>query len=128
MAAGAFPIYLIARDRFDKPWMGLLFAVVYLMYAPIQWISWANFHPEALVIAPLLYAWWFASHRRWKPMFIALLIALATREDTALVVIMLGLILLFMYRPGKGEHRDRVMALWHRSDSVSGGTSSRPGS
>ena len=55
--------------------MGLVFAVVYLMYAPIQWISWANFHPEALVIAPLLYAWWFAMHRRWRGMFIALVIA-----------------------------------------------------
>ena len=48
-----------------KPWMGFLFAVVYLMYAPIQWISWANFHPEALVITPLLFAWWFATRRRW---------------------------------------------------------------
>ena len=92
--------------------MGLVFAVVYLMYAPIQWISWANFHPEALVIAPLLYAWWFATQRRWRPMFIALVIALSIREDTALVVIMLGLILAIMYRPGKGEHRDRMMALW----------------
>jgi uncharacterized membrane protein len=111
LAAAAFPIYLIARDRFAKPWMGLLFAVVYLMYAPIQWISWANFHPEALVIAPLLYAWWFASKRRWRGMFIALLIALSIREDAALVVIVMGLILLVMYRPGKGDHRDRVMAL-----------------
>ena len=112
LAAAAFPIYLIARDRFAKPWMGLLFAVVYLMYAPIQWIAWANFHPESLVIAPLLYAWWFATHRRWRGMFIALVIALSIREDTALVVIMLGLILAFMYRPGKGDHRDRMMALW----------------
>ena len=32
-------------------------------------------------------------------MFIALLIALSIREDTALVVIMLGLVLAFMYRP-----------------------------
>jgi uncharacterized membrane protein len=111
LAAAAFPIYLIARDRFAKPYMGLLFAVIYLMYAPIQWISWANFHPESLVVAPLLYAWWFASHKRWRPMFIALLIALSIREDTALVVIMLGLILAFMYRPGKGEHRDRMIAL-----------------
>jgi uncharacterized membrane protein len=112
LAAAAFPIYLIARDRFAKPWIGLLFAVVYLMYAPIQWIAWANFHPESLVIAPLLYAWWFATHRRWRGMFIALLIALAIREDTALVVIMLAVILAFMYRPGKGDHRDRMMALW----------------
>jgi uncharacterized membrane protein len=111
LAVAAFPIYLIARDRFAKPWIGLLFAVVYLMYAPIQWISWANFHPEALVIAPLLYAWWFATQRRWRGMFIALVIALSIREDTALVVIMLGLILAFLYRPAKGEHRDRMMAL-----------------
>jgi len=111
LAAAAFPIYLIARDRFAKPWMGLLFAVVYLMYAPIQWISWANFHPEALVIAPLLYAWWFASHRRWRAMFIALVIALSVREDAALVVIMMGIVLAIVYRPGKGEHRDRMMAL-----------------
>ena len=111
LAAAAFPIYLIARDRFARPWIGLLFAVVYLMYAPIQWISWANFHPESLVIAPLLYAWWFGSNRRWRGMFISLLIALSIREDTALVVIMLGLILVLMYRPGKGDHRDRMMAL-----------------
>ena len=71
-AAAAFPIYLIARDRFQQPWMGLVFAVVYLMYAPIQWISWANFHPEALVIAPLLFAWWFATQRRWRGWFFAM--------------------------------------------------------
>ncbi len=112
LAAAAFPIYLIARDRFTKPWLGLLFAVVYLMYAPIQWIAWANFHPESLVIAPLLYAWWFATHRRWRGMFVALLVALSIREDTALVLMMLALILAFMYRPGKGDHRDRMMALW----------------
>ncbi len=111
LAVAAFPIYLIARDRFAKPWMGLLFATVYLLYAPIQWISWANFHPESLVVAPLLYAWWFASHRRWRGMFIALVIALSIREDAALVVIMLGIILAVMYRPGKGDHRDRMMAL-----------------
>ncbi len=111
LAFGAFPVYLIARDRIGRPWMGMVFAAVYLIYAPIQWISWANFHPEALVIAPLLYAWWFATHRRWRGMFIALLIALSIREDAALVVIMLGIVLAVMYRPGKGEHRDRMMAL-----------------
>ena len=63
------------------------------------------------MIAPLLYAWWFATHRRWRPMFIALVIALSIREDAALVVMMLGVILAIMYRPGKGERRDRMIAL-----------------
>ena len=61
LALGAIPTYLIARDKLRSPWMGLLFAVVYLMYAPVQWISWAMFHPEALVITPFLFAWWFAT-------------------------------------------------------------------
>lgn len=61
LAWACVPIYLIARDKFNKPWMGLLFAVVYLMYAPVQWISWSMFHPEALVITPFLYVWWFAT-------------------------------------------------------------------
>jgi uncharacterized membrane protein len=111
IAVAAFPVYLIARDRFAKPWMGLLFAVVYLMYAPIQWMSWANFHPESLVIAPLLYAWWFAAQRRWRGMFIALLVALSVREDAALVVIMLGVILLLRFWRTRGEHRDRTIAM-----------------
>ncbi|MFZ8902263.1 MAG: DUF2079 domain-containing protein, partial [Ilumatobacteraceae bacterium] len=66
MGLGAIPVYLLARDRFRTPWMGLVFAVVFLMYAPVQWIVWANFHPEALVVTPLLASWWCARTRRWR--------------------------------------------------------------
>ena len=38
LALGAWPVYLIARDKFRTEWVGLLFAFVYLMYAPVQWI------------------------------------------------------------------------------------------
>lgn len=98
LALGAVPLYLIARDKFKTPWMGLLFAVVYLMYVPVQWISWAMFHPEALVIAPLLYAWWFATKQRWGWCYAMVLLALSTREDTALAVFMMGLVLLVYLR------------------------------
>ena len=74
LGLGAVPTYLIARDRFERPWIGLLFAFVYLMYAPIQWISWAMFHPEALVISPMLFAWWFATRQRWGWFFGAVLL------------------------------------------------------
>ncbi len=82
-------MYLIARDRL-KSVDAAFFAVVYLMYAPIQWISWANFHPEALVITPMLFAWWFATRRHWGWCFGARRLALSTREDTALAIFMLG--------------------------------------
>ena len=93
MGLGAIPTYLLARDRFRSPWMGFVFASVFLMYAPVQWIVWANFHPEALVVTPLLMAWWCARTERWKWFAGFLLLALSTREDTALAVIVLGFVL-----------------------------------
>ena len=105
LALGAAPVYLIARDKFRTPWMGLVFAVVYLMYAPLQWISWAMFHPEALVITPFLFAWWFATRERWGWFFAMVLIALATREDTAMAVFMMGVVLLIYMRKAPDYRR-----------------------
>lgn len=93
MGLGAIPVYLLARDRFATPWMGLTFAVVYLNYAPIQWIVWANFHPEALVVTPLLAAWWCARTRRWRWFAVFVLLSLSMREDAALAIAVLGFVL-----------------------------------
>lgn len=140
LGAGAIPTYLIARDRFGPrahssveasvepsgdvastvpptgferlgpEWIGAVFAVAYLLYAPVQWIAWANFHPEALVITPFLFAWWFARRGRWLGFWIALVIALSTREDTALAVFVLGGVLWWMFRRAGRPARDQWMA------------------
>ncbi len=112
LGAGAIPTYLIARDRLKSPWVALAFAGVYLMYAPIQWIAWANFHPEALVVTPLLFAWWFAINHRWRAFFISIVIALSMREDTALAVFVMGLVLWWMMRgDDPSDRRNQRMAL-----------------
>lgn len=98
MGLAAVPVYLLARDRFLSPWLGSFFAFVFLMYAPIQWIVWANFHPEALVVAPMLMAWWCARTDRWRWFSFFLVLALSTREDTALAVIMLGVVMMVSER------------------------------
>lgn len=112
LGAGAVPTYLLARDRLASPWVGFAFALVYLMYAPIQWIAWANFHPEALVVTPLLFAWWFATQRRWRAFFVAIVVALSTREDTALAVLVMGAVLWWMLRrEDSDDRRSQRMAL-----------------
>lgn len=93
IALAALPIYLVAKQRFQRPSVGLLFAFAYLMYAPVQWISWINFHPEALCIAPFMFAWWFAMNKRWRWYFVSLFCVVMMREDAALAVIMLGVVL-----------------------------------
>ena len=90
LALGAAPLYLIGRDRMRSPWAGFVLAVVYLLYTPIQFISWAMFHPEALVVTPFLFAWWFAMRRQWRWYAAMVLICLLIREDVALAVMMLG--------------------------------------
>ncbi len=91
---GGVPVYLIARDRLENAWLGLGFCIAYLMYAPIQFISWANFHPEALVFTPMLFAWWCARKRYWKATLVFVVLALSTREDTALAIFMMGMVLI----------------------------------
>lgn len=93
IALGALPVYLIAKAKLGRPSIGLLFAAVYLMYAPLQNINQRDFHPEALVVAPFLFAWYCAMQRRWRWFFACLVIAMGMREDTALAVIMLGVVL-----------------------------------
>ena len=95
LGLGALPVYLLARDRLKNSWMGLLFALAYLMYAPLQWLSWRDFHPEVLAITPLLAAWWCARTCRWVWFYAFICIVLLTREDTALAVIALGVVLAF---------------------------------
>jgi uncharacterized membrane protein len=92
LGLGAAPVYLIARDRLG-PWHGLAFAVSYLFYPAVQFISWANYHPEAMIITPFLFVWWFALRGRWKSYWVTLALVLSIREDVALAVMILGIVL-----------------------------------
>jgi uncharacterized membrane protein len=116
IAVAALPVYLIAKRVFGgsakwwAPYVGLAFAASYLLYAPAQFVAWINFHPEAMVIAPFLFAWYFALLRRWGWFFTFIVVAMAMREDTALAVIMLGLVLLVVNRHSETRGRDAKMA------------------
>lgn len=89
---GAVPVYLLARDRLS-PWYGLGFATAFLLYPAVQFIAWANYHPEALVITPFLFAWWFAHRERWRAYYAMVVLVLIIREDAALAVMVLGVVL-----------------------------------
>jgi uncharacterized membrane protein len=95
MALGAVPLYLLARDRLESAWPAVAVAGCFLLYPSLEWINWWHFHPDALVITPLLFAWWLARspRRRWGWYAAAVGLALACKEDAALAVLMLGLVL-----------------------------------
>jgi uncharacterized membrane protein len=99
VAAGAIPLWLLTRDRIGSPWLALVVPIAYLSYPAVQWVTWWAYHPDSLAITPLLFAWWFASRRRWGWFTVAVLVALSCKEDAALSVLMMGLVVAFWRLP-----------------------------
>jgi hypothetical protein len=93
LAAGAVPVYLLARDQLGNKWLGTAFGAAYLLHPTIQWINWWHFHPDALMITPLLFAWWFATRERWRSFAICCLLAVMAKEDATTAVVMMGVVL-----------------------------------
>jgi uncharacterized membrane protein len=108
LAGGAIPVWLLSRDRLathghegDAGWWALIPAAALLLYPALEWMNWWHWHPETMAITPLLFAWWFASRRRWGWFTASVVLALSTKEDVALAILMLGLVLLIFRRERK---------------------------
>lgn len=95
MGLGALPVWLLAKDRFANPWSALVPAGAFLLYPSLEWINWWHFHPDALIITPLIFSWWLASRRKWGWFAFAVTITLSCKEDAALAIFMMGFLIVF---------------------------------
>ncbi|MDI6815959.1 MAG: DUF2079 domain-containing protein [Actinomycetota bacterium] len=93
LAIGALPVYLLARDRLKNSVIALALAASYLLYPALQWLNHDQFHPEALATPTLLFAFYFATKRRYMLFTAAALVAVLAKEDVALVMIVMGIYL-----------------------------------
>jgi uncharacterized membrane protein len=107
LALGALPVYLLARDQLGQKWLGVAFAAAYLLHPTIQWINWWHYHPDALMVTPLLFAWWFATKQRWLAFAICCVLAMGAKEDATTAVVMIGVILLVRH-----WHTDKRIGLF----------------
>jgi len=98
MALGALPLWLLAKDRFGDGWLALCPAGAYLLFPSLEWINWWHFHPDALIITPLLFAYWLATRQRWGWFAVAVAAALICKEDAALAVVALGVVVAWKQR------------------------------
>ena len=93
LAMGAVPIFLLARHRLDDKWMALLLAGAFLAHPAMGFLAWELFHPETIAITFLLFAYWFAIRERWKWFAVMAVVAVLWKEDVALTVLVLGLLI-----------------------------------
>ncbi len=104
MGLGALPLYVAASDRFGSRRAGLAWAAVYLLYPSVWYVTMsAPWQPRTLAISALIGAFALLQRRRlgiaigtrgYVGFLLLLLIALATRTDTSLVVFAFGLLAL----------------------------------
>ena len=112
VGAGAIPLWLLARDRWTRPvkavaadgdaapaprplwgWVALAVPVAYLLHPAVHWVTWWLYHPDSLAITPLFFAWWLARAERWRWFALAAGVAMACKEDVALVILVLGVVM-----------------------------------
>jgi uncharacterized membrane protein len=97
-ASGAVAMFLLGRDILKSRWCGVALAITLLLNPTYQWLLWEFFHPDAVAIGPLLFAYWAARERRWGWYTVAAIIALSCKEDVALAIAVLGLLVAFRVR------------------------------
>ena len=91
IALGALAIFWIARRKLQNDWVGVAFALMYLMFPALQAANLAEFHAVTFAPAPLLFAYHYGEERAWKRYALFSLIALAVKEDIALLVITMAI-------------------------------------
>jgi uncharacterized membrane protein len=99
-------VYLLARDKLGSKAAAVCFAGAYLLYPAMQFVDLElapnTFRPVAFAIPALLWAVYFFEKERILPFCIAAFFALASKEEMALPVAMMGLVLLTGRRRGLG--------------------------
>jgi uncharacterized membrane protein len=94
LAVAALPIYLIARDRLGSPWAALIVALVYLLYPALHGINNFDFHGLALLIPFVCFMLYALETDRLRLFWLFFVLALITREDTAISLSGVGLYLI----------------------------------
>jgi uncharacterized membrane protein len=103
LASGAIPLYLIARTRLDDGVGALMISLAYLFYLPLHYTLLTGFHPAALVVPLILWAWTAASRNHWRSYYLAIGTALLCRIDAAFIL--LGIGVYFLLKGGGNSWR-----------------------
>jgi uncharacterized membrane protein len=92
LGLGVIPLYLLARERHLPTWVAAALGAVLLLHPVTQFYTWELFHPEVVAITPLLCAYLCAQRQSWRWFAFWCVLAIAWKEDVALAVMMLGVL------------------------------------
>ncbi|MCH7688845.1 MAG: DUF2079 domain-containing protein, partial [Planctomycetes bacterium] len=95
LAAGAVPVYRMARRHCGSHQTAVWLAAAYLLYFPMQFLDIAidlkTFRPISFGVPFMLFALDQMELRRYRSMLVFLVLALSAKEDYAVIIAMLGI-------------------------------------
>jgi uncharacterized membrane protein len=98
---GALPAFWVARDHLKSDFAGLVFALAYLLAPAVEGANLSDFHAVSLTASFFLFAFYFLQARRYNPFFVFIVLAMSTKEDAPLLVLMMGLYIFFWLKERK---------------------------
>jgi uncharacterized membrane protein len=90
LAAGAWPVFLLARLKFSEE-SAMKFACLYLLYHPLHGMNFDPFHENAFMVAPLLFALYFMETEKWRWFWLSMAVVLSCKEEMGFLAAFLGL-------------------------------------
>jgi uncharacterized membrane protein len=90
VALGALPVFWLARKHLASERAAVGFALAYLLYPAVQWLTLNEFHPVALATPLLLFAFWYLDEDRLVAFAVFAIAACLCKEEIPLVVAALG--------------------------------------
>lgn len=91
IALGALPVFWLAGKHLGSKRAGLGFALAYLLYPAVEWLTLNEFHPVALACPLLLFAFWYLDDDRLVPFAVFAALAALTKEEIPLVIAGMGI-------------------------------------
>lgn len=103
LALGAFPLYLLVRQKTKSILLGLVLVVSYLGYPALHGINWFDFHLQSFFPIFIFSALYYFEKKHWKKYFAFLMLTLMVEEQVAIILAFFGFYLLWSSRQKMGK-------------------------
>lgn len=119
LALGVLPLWAVCRRVAGLEVASSAVIVgAYSLYPAVHNVNWADFHPEVLAVPAMFGAVLFGATRRWVPYGACVALTLLSREDLAVVVASLGVLLLLRRETGAGAVTVVAAVAWFLFDTM----------
>jgi uncharacterized membrane protein len=101
IALGALPVYWLAKDKLKHEIIAVVFAYAYLLYPAMQNANLLDVHGVTFAAPFLLFAFYFLQKRSYGWFAFHAFFAVMSREDSALILIMMAAYAFFIMKERK---------------------------